>query len=172
LFQRVCEDRQIDTFQTLAQALQNWIAGGRMAGTLWTTITFNYPNLRAAFNGGLYGRIQDRPHFCETLRVNDRWLEDFIDELSGDDSNYLFNFIPIEILGSGYERFLGSVLDGKGNVKLKPEVRHSGGVYYTPQHIVDGIVDRTVGERLEQSSFRLTRKISRFLIRRAARGRF
>jgi N-6 DNA Methylase len=36
------------------------------------------------------------------------------------------------------------------DVKLKPEVRHSGGVYYTPQHIVDAIVDRTVGKRLEQ----------------------
>jgi type I restriction-modification system DNA methylase subunit len=115
-----------------------------LLGSLWPTIVSNYPNLRAAFNGGLYGRQNEPPHFCEALHVDDRWLEDFIEHLSGEDSPYLFSSIPIEILGSVYERFLGSVIDEKGTVQLKPEVRHAGGVYYTPQHIVDAIVNSTL----------------------------
>ena len=145
LFQRVCEDRQIDTYQTLEQSLQTWHASGRPKGRLWPTIVANYPNLRAAFNGGLFGRAKQKPHFTEKCVVDDDWLENFIDELTGDDSPYLFAQIPIEILGSVYERFLGSAIDTKGKVSEKPEVRKQGGVFYTPDHVVRYIVEKTIG---------------------------
>jgi hypothetical protein len=52
--------------------------------------------------------------------------------LSDDESPYLFSEIPVEILGSVYERFLGKVvvLKGRGiSIDEKPEVRKAGGVY-------------------------------------------
>jgi hypothetical protein len=99
------------------------------------------------FNGNLF-----KPHFSETLVVGDDWLAGFITDLSDDESPYLFNVIPVEILGSVYERFLGNVLRPRGNgvqLEPKPEVRKAGGVYYTPRYIVNYIVEQTVGKLLE-----------------------
>lgn len=99
------------------------------------------------FNGNLF-----KPHFSETLIVGDDWLAGFINDLSDDESLYLFAEIKVEILGSVYERFLGKVVrpHGKGiTVEEKPEVRKAGGVYYTPRYIVDYIVEQTCGKLLE-----------------------
>ena len=99
------------------------------------------------FNGNLF-----KPHFSEDLLLGDTWLAEFIGELSDDESPYLFNVIPVEILGSVYERFLGKVVrpHGRGvTIEEKPEVRKAGGVYYTPRYIVDYIVEQTVGRQLE-----------------------
>ena len=100
------------------------------------------------FNGNLF-----KPHFSETLIVGDEWLAGFIGELSDEETPYLFNIIPVEILGSVYERFLGKVVrpHGRGvTIEEKPEVRKAGGVYYTPRYIVDYIVEQTVGKLLDE----------------------
>jgi type II restriction/modification system DNA methylase subunit YeeA len=59
----------------------------------------------------------------------------------------------VEILGSAYEQFLGKQIklsaSHKAVVEEKPEVRKAGGVYYTPQYIVDYIVQQTVGKLVE-----------------------
>ncbi|MCX5656523.1 MAG: Eco57I restriction-modification methylase domain-containing protein [Planctomycetota bacterium] len=64
--------------------------------------------------------------------------------------------MPVEILGTVYERFLGKVIrltaDHHAKVEEKPEVRKAGGVYYTPKYIVDYIVRQTVGRRIEGKS--------------------
>ncbi len=73
-------------------------------------------------------------------------------DFSAEDSPYLFSTLPIEILGSVYERFLGSVVQPNGRVVAKPEVRRAGGVYYTPQHVVDHIVEGTVAPLLRGKS--------------------
>ena len=99
------------------------------------------------FNGNLF-----KPHFSEDLLLGDTWLAEFIGELSDDESPYLFNIIPVEILGSVYERFLGKIVrpHGRGvTIEEKPEVRKAGGVYYTPRYIVDYIVEQTVGRQLD-----------------------
>jgi len=67
-------------------------------------------------------------------------------------SPYQFDEIEPEILGRIYEQFLGSKIrltDGhSAKIEVKPEVRHAGGVYYTPQYIVDYIVKNTVGKKI------------------------
>jgi adenine-specific DNA-methyltransferase len=68
--------------------------------------------------------------------------------------------LPIEILGSIYERFLGKTIRFraiKGDthtaiIEEKPEVKKAGGVYYTPQYIVDYIVKNTVGEKIKNKT--------------------
>ena len=68
------------------------------------------------------------------------------EELSHETTPYNFDAIPIHILGSIYERFLGKVVnatDKRVTIEEKPEVRKAGGVYYTPQYIVNYIVDNT-----------------------------
>jgi type I restriction-modification system DNA methylase subunit len=57
-------------------------------------------------------------------------------------------------LGSAYEQFLGKVIritpSHHAKIEEKPEVRKAGGVYYTPQYIVEYIVSNTVDEKLEE----------------------
>lgn len=65
---------------------------------------------------------------------------------------YEFSVMPADILGRVYEQFLGEtiVIDGtSATVEVKPEVRKAGGVYYTPQPVVEYIVAATVGPLLD-----------------------
>jgi hypothetical protein len=127
------------------------------ADSLWRLIIRHFraldhrpPTHVPFFNGNLF-----KPHFSESLIVGDEWLADFIGELSDDETPYLFNAIPVEILGSVYERFLGKVVRPHGmgvTIEEKPEVRKAGGVYYTPRYIVDYIVEQTVGRLLDEIS--------------------
>jgi hypothetical protein len=83
------------------------------------------------------------------LQVDDKVLKDIIENLYEPKSPYAFAYIPADILGSVYERFLGKVIrltaGGAAKVEDKPEVRKAGGVYYTPTYIVEYIVKNTVG---------------------------
>ncbi len=68
-------------------------------------------------------------------------------------SPYDFSVLNIEILGSVYERFLGKTIrlttSHQAKVEEKPEVRKAGGVYYTPEYVVNYIVKNTVGKLIE-----------------------
>jgi len=69
---------------------------------------------------------------------------------------YHFGVLPVEILGTVYERFLGKVIrltaGHQAKVEEKPEVRKAGGVYYTPAYIVNYIVHNTIGKQIEGKS--------------------
>ena len=122
--------------------------------SLWRAIVRHFraldrrpPSHVPFFNGNLF-----KPHFCEELIVGDAWLAGFIEDLSDTRSPYLFSYIPVEILGSVYERFLGKVVRPQGRgvtIEEKPEVRKAGGVYYTPSYIVEYIVAQTVEKLLQ-----------------------
>jgi len=81
--------------------------------------------------------------------LDSRFKADICRSLSDEYSPYNFATIPIPILGSIYERFLGKIIvatDKRVRVEEKPEVRKAGGVYYTPEYIVRYIVENTVGK--------------------------
>ena len=124
--------------------------------SLWRAIVRHFraldrrpPSHVPFFNGNLF-----KPHFSEELVVGDGWLAGFVGDLTDDESPYLFNYIPVEILGTIYERFLGKVVRPQGRgvtIEEKPEVRKAGGVYYTPRYIVEYIVGQTVEKLLRHA---------------------
>jgi hypothetical protein len=136
VFIRVCEDRGLETPEVLRPLLD---------------IDDPYPQfikamapLRASYNGGLLD-----PDLADQLSVTPRVFKRIVQGLYTPWSPYRFDAIGVAILGSIYERALGSTitLDEKRRsvkVELKPEVRKAGGVYYTPQWVVDEIVRLTV----------------------------
>ena len=182
LFLRICEDRDIDTGRQLASILKFWRSNAEDAVprrvrpskflvredggaddmkpapaprlSLWREVVAHFRALdhRPAsqipfFNGNLF-----KPHFSEDLIVGEEWLAGFLDEIGDEESAYLFNYIPVEILGIIYERFLGKIVRPQGRgvaIEEKPEVRKAGGVYYTPRYIVEYIVAQTVGKLLK-----------------------
>ena len=74
---------------------------------------------------------------------------------SGEQEDYQFDKIPGDLLGSIYEQYLGTILQGtEKRVKLEQESgkRKKMGIYYTPSYIVDYIVKNTVGEYIKDKS--------------------
>ncbi len=119
--------------------------GGK--GTVWQDFVATSHRLDAIYNGIIFKQhpLLDAPDF----QVDERIFAGIRESLAHINSPYDFNSIPIHILGSIYERFLGKVIvatDKGRRVEEKPEVRKAGGVYYTPQYIVTYIVENTVGQ--------------------------
>jgi len=87
------------------------------------------------------------------LIINDKVLKDLIKHIYYPESPYEFSVLRPEILGNVYEQFLGKVIrltEGhRAKVEEKPEVKKAGGVYYTPEYIVEYIVKNTVGKLCE-----------------------
>ncbi|MCZ2122607.1 MAG: type I restriction enzyme HsdR N-terminal domain-containing protein, partial [Anaerolineales bacterium] len=111
------------------------------------------------YNSGLFHFKQEKEQASRAddltldLAIDDKVLKDIISNLYYPKSPYAFLYIPADILGQVYERFLGKVIrltaGHQAKVEEKPEVRKAGGVYYTPTYIVDYIVKNTVGKLLE-----------------------
>jgi type I restriction-modification system DNA methylase subunit len=145
LFVRICEDRDIDTGKTLERILDDWEQVKHNRPALYPLLVSHFNVLDESFNGALF----KVGHMSESLDVPDDFLVDIIRELSSEDSPYLFSTLPVEILGSVYEQFIGKVViftrSGTPTIVDKPDVRKAGGVYYTPRYVVDYIVAKTVG---------------------------
>ena len=124
---------------------------GKKSGSAWRDFIGEMPRLNQTYNGTLFKKhsLLDNPNFAP----DERAFEQTRDWLSHFNSPYDFNSIPIHILGSIYERFLGKTIvatDKRATVEDKPEVRKAGGVYYTPEYIVRYIVENTIGKLIEK----------------------
>ncbi|MHB1035207.1 MAG: Eco57I restriction-modification methylase domain-containing protein [Pirellulales bacterium] len=115
------------------------------------------------YNSGLFhfqkeSDVSEAPdRVTPKLAVDDKVFKPILQSLYfAHGSPYHFGLLPVEILGTVYERFLGKVIrltaGHQAKVEEKPEVRKAGGVYYTPSYIVDYIVKQTVGQRIEGKS--------------------
>lgn len=106
-----------------------------------------FDELNNFYNGSIF---EPRPEL-ENVSVGNRAVQAVLHDLQPENSPYNFAVLPVEILGTIYERFLGRVVrttDKRVTIEDKPEVRKAGGVYYTPQYIVDYIVENTLGKLL------------------------
>ena len=115
-------------------------------GDFYESLRGEFRELDREYNGYLF-----KFHFSETLAVSDQVLADFVRSLYPPDGPWDFAAIGDDILGIVYERFLGNVVtvrQGQADVVEKPEVRHAGGVYYTPRFVVDTIIRRVVGPKI------------------------
>ncbi len=143
VFMRVCEDRGVGYWGGLRDTLDRISAEG---GELYESLCLDFRHLDQQYNGYLF-----KYHFSESLKVSGEILSDFIRTLYPPDGPWDFSAIGDDILGIVYERFLGNVVTverGIATVTEKPEVRHAGGVYYTPRFVVETIIRRVVGPKL------------------------
>jgi hypothetical protein len=140
IFIKVMEDREILGQLLLRRHARQTESYRRLAE--------EFRRLDARYNGQLFAE-----HFSERLELSDSVFQRLLADLYPPRSPYRFDVIGSDLLGSVYERFLGHeiLIDARGEVtvELKPEVRHGGGVYYTPRWIVDRIVEKVVGSAVE-----------------------
>ena len=142
VFMRFLEDKLIEP-EPLVERLGE-------KGTAWQDFISTSRRLDGIYNGIIFKKhaLLD----SAKLKCDERVFASIRESLAHTNSPYDFNTIPIHVLGSIYERFLGKVIvatEKRARVEEKPEVRKAGGVYYTPEYIVTYVVKNTVGKLIE-----------------------
>ena len=133
VFLRICEDRELEKYQTL-QAVQTY-----------DELKALFRQADARYNSGLFDFIEDQ--LSLNIRVSDAVLIGIFQELYYPASPYAFSVVEAAILGEIYERFLArqiTVDDGQVTVVEKDEVAASRGVVPTPKYVVDAIIQKTL----------------------------
>lgn len=138
IFLRIAEDRNIEPYGNLRTCIR--------AGNVYSHLLHLFMDADAKYNSGLFDFDKDR--ISQQLAIDNTVLKNILTDLYFP-CPYEFSVLPVEILGTAYEQFLGKqiTIDQAHRVRIdeKPTVRKAGGVYYTPQPVVDYIVANTVG---------------------------
>ena len=155
IFMRVAEDRGVLEYGQVREIAREWREERERPIT--TRLFALFREVNRHLNGEIF-----KANLPEQLKW-DASLSKLLSEIILDGLEaYSFFKMPVELLGSIYERYLGKTLRIVGrSVKLedKPEVRKAGGVYYTPKYVVDYIVEQTVGKLVEGKSAREIAKL-------------
>jgi len=119
-----------------------------------------FMEINDVYNGELF-----KPHPCEELKIDSESLEKviylmyYIKHENGEEDQVDFSKLDADVLGSIYEKFLGTIIhetkSGKLVEKVDNGVRKEMGQYYTPQFIVDFIVQNTINSYLEENPDKL-----------------
>jgi hypothetical protein len=140
IFLRFCEDRNIEHFGSLKEATQK--------GIIHNNLLELYHKANEKYNSGLFDFEKDT--ITPKIKIDNKILKNIIEELYRPKTEYEFGVMPVEILGNAYEQFLGHIIkitpSGRAKIVEKPEVKKAGGVFYTPQFIVEYIIENTVGK--------------------------
>ena len=139
VFLRFLEDKLIETHEK--------VSNFGNSGSVWIDFLSASHRLDIRYNGVVFKphKLIDDP---KLLNVDEGMFGKICERLADINSPYDFNAIPIHILGSIYERFLGKVIvatEKRAKLVEKPDVRKAGGVYYTPEYIVRNICEKTIG---------------------------
>ncbi len=151
VFFRMAEDRGIERYQTLYKLAES--------ENIYKQLCEVFKKADLKYNSGLFhfSFTPDYSEFVDNitlhLNIDDGVFKEIFADLYYPKSPYEFSVISPEILGDIYENFLGSVIrltpSHQAKIEQKPEVKNAGGVFYTPQHIVNYIVENTVGELIK-----------------------
>jgi hypothetical protein len=156
VFLRMAEDRGLEPYEQLLKLCERPDIYPRFMRDLCRQADQKY-------NSGLFhfqkesSVSEDPDRITPKLDVDDKVFKPILESLYfTHGSPYHFGVLPVEILGTIYERFLGNVIrltaGHQARVEEKPEVRKAGGVYYTPAYIVEYIVKHTVGRQIKGRS--------------------
>ena len=145
-----------DTFSSVATNYYNHLS------TLFRLIDRGDPSIGLPpYNGGLFA--SGSAPVLETVRLPDTVVAEVIHDLShtsvrrrGETGRRFVNYrdMSVQQLGSIYERLLERepvrAHDGTITVQPNPYARKDSGSFYTPQELVDLIVEKTLGPLAEQ----------------------
>lgn len=139
VFLRICEDREIEKFETLKNIKS------------YDELKQLFISSDKKYNSGLFDFIED--NFSLNINLNSEILIGIFNELYYPQSPYDFSVVDPTILSQIYERYLGSkiaiVNDKQISIVEEPEVAASSGVVPTPKLIVQNIVKETLAPLFE-----------------------
>ena len=142
IFLRICEDREVEPNDQLKQTIKT--------GNAYQNLVQLFKSSAEKYNSSLFDFEKDV--LSPSIEIDNKVIQYVIGDLYFPKSPYQFSVIGTEILGTAYERFLGKIITitkaKSVEIDEKPEVRKAGGVYYTPQYIVNEIVKQTIGKKI------------------------
>ncbi|MCX7735345.1 MAG: N-6 DNA methylase [Candidatus Kapabacteria bacterium] len=140
VFLRIAEDRRTEMERSLEILSEK--------PDIFFNLVKYFSSANKKYNSELFKEID----WINSLAIDDKIFKKIIKDIYYP-SPYEFSVLPIEILGQIYEQFLGKTIrlttNHQAKIEEKPEVRKAGGVYYTPQYIVDFIIENTLGELIK-----------------------
>lgn len=143
IFLRIAEDRNAEQYGNLKSTINH--------GDYYQNLIHTFHIADQKYNSGLFDFQNDK--ISTNISIDNKIIESIINDLYYPICPYEFSVLSVEILGSAYEQFLGKQITlshiGKAFIEEKPEIRRAGGVYYTPEYIVDYIVKNTIGEAIK-----------------------
>jgi len=143
VFLRICEDRGIEEYEQLLKISKQ--------KDIYKELLNLFAKSNEIYNAGLFDNKNDISY---NITIDDKIVKAIIQELY---DTYSFEFVPLDILGQIYENFLGDTITfekDRPKIETKPEVKKAGGVFYTPEYIVDYIVENTIGEALKTKTLK------------------
>lgn len=142
IFLRIAEDRNVEAYGELKHAIEH--------GDFYKNLFHLFEKADEKYNSGLFDFRKDQ--ISKRVEIDNKVIKNIIEDLYFPKCHYLFNILSVEILGNAYEQFLGKQIKinkaHHASIEEKPEVRKAGGVYYTPQYIVEYIVRNTIGKMM------------------------
>lgn len=154
IFIRSVEDRGLEPMNYL-KSLEADVRQQNVKLQLFPYLLEKFKEFNARYDSKLFepGILEKEGAFSdETLR---KVILALYFGVEGNQERYLFDQIPLDLFGSIYEQYLGTILQGTDKrVKLEKETgkRKKMGIYYTPSYIVDYIVKNTVGEYIKDKT--------------------
>ncbi|MDR2694257.1 MAG: N-6 DNA methylase [Chitinispirillales bacterium] len=146
IFLRIAEDRGVERYGELRETTDH--------GDYYANLLRLFHVACQKYNSGIFDFQHDK--ISDDITIDNKVIKSIIDELYYPKSPYEFSVLSVEIFGSAYEQFLGKTISlsksGYAIIEDQPEIRKAGGVYYTPQYIVDYIVKNTVGRLVEDKT--------------------
>lgn len=143
IFIRIAEDRSVEPYGRLKESIKT--------GQFYKNLFQLFKQADDKYNSGLFDFKKDT--LSKDVAIDNKTIKTIVNELYYPECPYEFSVLSVEILGSAYEQFLGKQIKIDKNhravIEEKPDVRKAGGVYYTPQHIVDYIVKDSIGRHIE-----------------------
>ena len=153
IFLRIAEDRSVELYGALKDSLKQ--------GEYYKNLIRQFELADDKYNSGLFDFKKDK--ISKFIEVDNKIIKSIINELYYPECPYEFSVLSVEILGSVYEQFLGKTIvidkSHRAVIDYKPEVRKAGGVYYTPEFIVDYIVKSTLNSFLQNKTPKEVAKI-------------
>ncbi|WP_265538227.1 HsdM family class I SAM-dependent methyltransferase, partial [Vibrio parahaemolyticus] len=142
VFLRVCEDRDLEDYETLYHFAQ---------AKDFQSLVNKLKSSDKKYNSGLFALA----YIDELINNADSCIWSIIEQLYFPQSTYSFSVFSSDILGNIYEIFLSEKVrvDEFGNVKIQPKEEHiDRDVVTTPTHIVKEIIRNTVVEYCKDKS--------------------
>jgi len=151
IFLRMCEDKGTEKYGQLQSIAEK--------ENIYSNLCIIFKKADEKYNSGLFHFKKEKnrntlpDELTLKLIIDDNALKNIFRRLYFPNSPYEFSVISPEILGNVYEQFLGKIIrltEGhRAKIEEKPEVKKAGGVYYTPEFIVEYIIEKTVGKLIK-----------------------
>jgi tRNA1(Val) A37 N6-methylase TrmN6 len=154
IFMRSVEDRGLEAKDFLLKII-NDVEKGFTDMNLWAVLKAQFQRFDKTYNSKLFqDGILEKEGFFDN-RVLVKVIKGLYYGTQDHQERYMFDEIPVDLLGSIYEQYLGIVLRGtekRVKLDLLSKKRKKMGIYYTPSYIVDYIVKNTIGEYIKNKS--------------------